>query len=70
MVLLNEVNTMPGFTETSVYGKLWEASGLPYPELCSRLVELALERHGAGVAAQLLRATPGAGDRRGISRRA
>jgi D-alanine-D-alanine ligase len=44
-VLLNEVNTMPGFTETSVYGKLWEASGLPYPELCSRLVELALERH-------------------------
>ena len=44
-VLLNEVNTMPGFTETSVYGKLWEASGLPYPQLCSRLVELALERH-------------------------
>ena len=45
-VLLNEVNTMPGFTETSVYGKLWEASGLPYPELCSRLVSLAVERHG------------------------
>jgi D-alanine-D-alanine ligase len=44
-VLLNEVNTMPGFTETSVYGKLWEASGLPYPELCSRLVSLAIERH-------------------------
>jgi D-alanine-D-alanine ligase len=44
-VLLNEVNTMPGFTETSVYGKLWEASGLPYPELCSRLVDLAVERH-------------------------
>jgi D-alanine-D-alanine ligase len=44
-ILLNEVNTMPGFTETSVYGKLWEASGLPYPELCSRLVELAVERH-------------------------
>lgn len=44
-VLLNEVNTMPGFTETSVYGKLWEASGLPYPELCSRLVSLAVERH-------------------------
>ena len=33
-VLLNELNTMPGFTATSVYGKLWEASGLPYPELC------------------------------------
>ncbi|MEX0620027.1 MAG: D-alanine--D-alanine ligase family protein [Solirubrobacterales bacterium] len=44
-VLLNEVNTMPGFTETSVYGKLWEASGLPYGELCSRLVALAVERH-------------------------
>ncbi len=44
-VLLNEVNTMPGFTETSVYGKLWEASGLTYPDLCSRLVSLALERH-------------------------
>lgn len=44
-VLLNEVNTMPGFTETSVYAKLWEATGLPYPELCDRLVDLALERH-------------------------
>jgi D-alanine-D-alanine ligase len=44
-VLLNEVNTMPGFTKTSVYAKLWEASGLPYPELCSRLIELAVERH-------------------------
>lgn len=44
-VLLNEVNTVPGFTGTSVYGKLWEASGLPYGELCSRLVELAVERH-------------------------
>jgi D-alanine-D-alanine ligase len=46
-VLLNEVNTMPGFTETSVYAKLWEASGLPYPDLCDRLVHLALERHKA-----------------------
>lgn len=44
-VLVNEVNTMPGFTETSVYAKLWEASGIPYPELCDRLVHLALERH-------------------------
>ncbi len=44
-VLLNEVNTIPGFTETSVYAKLWEASGLSYAKLCSRLVELALERH-------------------------
>lgn len=46
-VLLNEVNTMPGFTETSVYAKLWEAAGLAYPDLCDRLVRLAIERHGA-----------------------
>jgi D-alanine-D-alanine ligase len=44
-VLVNEINTMPGFTETSVYAKLWEASGLDYPDLCDRLVQLALERH-------------------------
>jgi D-alanine-D-alanine ligase len=44
-VLVNEINTMPGFTETSVYAKLWEASGIPYPELCDRLVKLAIERH-------------------------
>jgi D-alanine-D-alanine ligase len=46
-VLVNEVNTMPGFTETSVYAKLWESDGLDYPELCDRLVELAVERHAA-----------------------
>jgi D-alanine-D-alanine ligase len=44
-VLVNELNTMPGFTETSVYGKLFAASGVPYEELLTRLVELALERH-------------------------
>jgi len=44
-VLLNELNTMPGFTTTSVYAKLWEASGLAYEELVSRLCELAIERH-------------------------
>lgn len=44
MVLVNELNTMPGFTETSVYGKLWVASGVPYEELLSRLVALAIER--------------------------
>jgi D-alanine-D-alanine ligase len=44
-VLVNELNTMPGFTETSVYGKLLAASGVPYEELLTRLVELALERH-------------------------
>ncbi len=44
-VLVNELNTMPGFTETSVYGTLFAASGIPYPELLDRLVSLALERH-------------------------
>jgi D-alanine-D-alanine ligase len=44
-VLVNEINTMPGFTETSVYAKLWSASGLDYPSLCDRLVVLAIERH-------------------------
>lgn len=40
---LNEINTMPGFTRTSMYPKLWEASGVPYSELITRLLELALE---------------------------
>jgi D-alanine-D-alanine ligase len=39
------LNTIPGFTSTSVYAKLFEASGVPYPELLDRLVELAVERH-------------------------
>ena len=42
---VNEVNSLPGFTEVSMYPKLWEASGLPYPALLDRLIELALERH-------------------------
>ncbi len=41
---VNELNTVPGFTAVSMYPKLWEASGIPYPELLSRLVDLALER--------------------------
>ena len=41
-ILLNEVNTIPGFTSISMYPKLWEASGLPYRELLDRLIELAL----------------------------
>ena len=44
-VLVNELNTIPGFTATSVYAKLFEASGLGYVELLERLIELALERH-------------------------
>jgi D-alanine-D-alanine ligase len=43
-VLVNELNTIPGFTATSVYARLFEASGLPYPELLQRLAELAVER--------------------------
>ena len=43
---INELNTIPGFTEISMYPKLWEASGLPYARLVDRLVELALERRG------------------------
>jgi D-alanine-D-alanine ligase len=44
-VLVNELNTIPGFTPTSVYAKLWDASGISYPELLDRLLALALERH-------------------------
>ena len=44
-VVVNEINTIPGFTETSVYAKLFEASGIPYAELLDRLIALALERH-------------------------
>ncbi|MBA2442477.1 MAG: D-alanine--D-alanine ligase [Rubrobacter sp.] len=44
-LLLNEINTIPGFTPTSVYASLWDASGLPYQKLLDRLIELALERH-------------------------
>jgi D-alanine-D-alanine ligase len=43
-VVVNELNTMPGFTATSVYAKLFDASGIPYAELLDRLVDLALER--------------------------
>jgi D-alanine-D-alanine ligase len=44
-VLVNELNTIPGFTATSVYAKLFAASGVPYGELLDRLIALALERH-------------------------
>ena len=46
-VLLNEINTIPGFTSTSVFAKLFEASGKSYPEVCDRLVQLAVERYAA-----------------------
>ncbi|CAD5198727.1 D-alanine--D-alanine ligase [Pseudomonas sp. FEN] len=44
-VLINEVNSLPGFTRISMYPKLWQAAGMSYSELVSRLIELALERH-------------------------
>jgi len=44
-IFINEVNTIPGFTPISMYPKLWEASGLPFPALVDRLIRLALERH-------------------------
>jgi D-alanine-D-alanine ligase len=43
-ILVNEINTIPGFTRISMYPKLWEASGIPYAELIDRLIRLALER--------------------------
>jgi D-alanine-D-alanine ligase len=47
-VIVNEVNTMPGFTPVSMYPRMWAATGLEYPKLVTRLVELALER-GSGL---------------------
>lgn len=44
-VYVNEVNTLPGFTRISMYPKLWELSGVTYPELIDRLIELAIDRH-------------------------
>jgi D-alanine-D-alanine ligase len=44
-IFVNEINTMPGFTAISMYPKLWAASGVTYPELISRLIQLGLERH-------------------------
>lgn len=46
-VVLNEINTMPGFTSISMYPKLWEATGIGYSELLDRIIQLALERHRA-----------------------
>jgi len=49
-VVINEINTLPGFTNISMYPKLWQASGLDYTSLITRLIELALERHQANAA--------------------
>ena len=45
-IFVNEINTMPGFTAISMYPKMWVASGVPYPELIDRLIQLGIERHG------------------------
>ena len=63
-LIVNEINTIPGFTRISMYPKLWDATGVPYPELIDRLIALALERHerdrGLASAIELLPAeTPG-----------
>ncbi|WLI78729.1 D-alanine--D-alanine ligase [Kosakonia sp. H02] len=52
-VVINEINTLPGFTNISMYPKLWQASGIGYTELITRLIELALERHQANRALKL-----------------
>ncbi len=44
-ILINEINTLPGFTATSMYPQLWEHTGIPFPELTDQLIEFALERH-------------------------
>lgn len=56
--LLNELNTIPGFTPISMYPKLWEASGLPYPALIDRLIDLAIERHRRRSAKRTTALTP------------
>ncbi len=53
-IYVNELNTIPGFTAISMYPQLWEASGLPYPELLDRLIELALERHADKSRSQII----------------
>jgi D-alanine-D-alanine ligase len=44
-IYLNEINTIPGFTTISMFAKMWEASGVAYPALVDRLIQLAIERH-------------------------
>ena len=53
---INEINTIPGFTSISMYPKMWEYSGIPYPKLLDRLIELAIERHARRRSLQYTRA--------------
>jgi D-alanine-D-alanine ligase len=57
-ILVNEINTMPGFTSISMYPKLWEASGVPYATLLDRLIALACERHAARASRRLSFSVP------------
>jgi D-alanine-D-alanine ligase len=59
---LNEINTLPGFTSISMYPKLWEASGVPYPELIHRLIDLAMERHADKTRSRTRFDAPAGGD--------
>ncbi|MEO7650181.1 MAG: D-alanine--D-alanine ligase family protein [Bryobacteraceae bacterium] len=52
---INEINTIPGFTSISMYPKMWEHSGIPFPKLIDRLIELALERHAQKKATRFTR---------------
>ncbi len=54
-LFVNEINTVPGFTSISMYPKMWEYSGVPYPELIARLIDLALDRHKAKNATRFTR---------------
>ena len=54
-MLINEINSLPGFTRISMYPKLWQAGGMTYSELVSRLVDLALEKHKARQALKITR---------------
>jgi D-alanine-D-alanine ligase len=54
-VLINEINSLPGFTRISMYPKLWQAAGMTYSELVTRLIELAVERHEARQALKITR---------------
>lgn len=63
-VLLNEINTLPGFTSSSMFPRLWEAAGVPLPKLVDRLIELALERHAAQAARRTSFDVPVAADQR------
>jgi D-alanine-D-alanine ligase len=54
-IYINEINTIPGFTSISMYPKMWEHAGLPYPALIDELIRLALDRHAAAKATRYSR---------------